>query len=54
MLHSKIKTSAIAILNRCQTAEITPGGGFLFDYKSLHEWLKDCYLANLSDASMKL
>jgi len=29
MLHSKIKTSAVAILNRCQTAETTPGGGLM-------------------------
>jgi hypothetical protein len=29
MLHFKIKTSAGTILNRCQTAETTPGGGLM-------------------------
>jgi hypothetical protein len=29
MLHSKIKTSAVAILNRCKTAKTTPGGGLM-------------------------
>ena len=29
MLLSKIKTSAVAILNRCQTAETTSGGGLM-------------------------